>query len=84
MTATATETRPRECTPEEAARWTEQFTEGYRVGRGDARWNASPRIRLIEIPPEDPHETGSVYVARHVARAWQIGYTRAYTYETSR
>lgn len=73
-----------ECDAEQAAQWQERFTEGYRVGRGDARWNASPRIPLIEIPPEDPHETGARYVTRCLPIAWEIGYTRAYTYETTR
>jgi hypothetical protein len=73
-----------ECTAEQGQQWQEQYGEGYRVGRGDARWNASPRIPLIEIPPEDPYETGSVYVARHAGIAWQIAYTRAYRYELAR
>ena len=81
---TATAARPRECTPEEGQRWQHDYTEGYRVGRGDVRWNQAPRIPLIEIPPEDPFESGAVYVARHVGIAWQIGYTRAYRYETAR
>lgn len=73
-----------ECTPEQAKQWQEQYSEGYRVGRGDARWNAAPRIPLIDIPPEDPRETGSRYVTRNLHLAWQIGYTGAYTYETGR
>ena len=81
---TATETRQRECTPEEGQAWQENYTEGYRVGRGDARWNAEPRIPLIEIPEERPFETGAQHVARYWRLAWQIGYTRAYRYETGR
>ena len=73
-----------ECTPEQGQRWQEQFSEGYQVGRGDARWNASPRIPLIEIPAENPYETGSRYVTRNLPIAWEIGYTRAYRYETGR
>jgi hypothetical protein len=79
---TATATRVPECTPEQGAQWQHDYAEGYRVGRGDARWNASPRIPLIEIPPEVPYESGATYVTRWVHLAWQIGYTRAYRYET--
>jgi urease accessory protein UreE len=79
---TATITRVPECTPEQAAQWSAQFSEGARVARGDVLWNAGPRIPLIEIPPEDPYETGSRYVTRWVHLAWQIGYTHAYRYET--
>lgn len=74
----------KECTAEQAEQWHEEHGEGYRTGRGDARWNASPRIPLIEIPPELPYETGAEYVARHAGQAWQIGYTRAYRFETTR
>ena len=81
---TATAERAPECTPEQAAEWQEQYTEGYRTGRGDVRWGASPRIRLAEMPPEDPWETGAQFVARHYRRAFAIGYTRAYRYETGR
>lgn len=80
--ATATVTAPRMCTPEEGQRWQHDYSEGYRVGRGDARWNAAPRIGLIEIPAELPGEYGAQYVARCVGIAWQIGYTRAYRFET--
>jgi hypothetical protein len=73
-----------ECTPEQAGAWREQFSEGYRVGRGDARWNASPRIPLIDIPPERAGESGAAYVARHYGQAFAIGYTRAYYFETTR
>jgi hypothetical protein len=72
------------CTPEQATQWQDNYQEGYRTGRGDVRWNAEPRIPLIDIPAEDPYETGSRYVARNVGIAWEIGYTRAYTYETAR
>jgi hypothetical protein len=81
---TATETRQRECTAEEGAEWQRRFSEGYRLGRDDVRWNAAPRMPLVTLPPDDPYETGSQYVARHVSRAFEIGYTRAYAYETGR
>ena len=70
----------RECTPEEAKRWTHDYSDGYAAGRGDGRWNRAPRIPLIDVPPDIPGETGSAYVARHVGIAWQIGYSAAYRY----
>ncbi len=73
-----------ECTPEQAQRWGEQYREGYRVGRGDVRWNTSPRVPLVEIPAEDPCETGAEYAARHLGLAWSAGYTRAYRFESAR
>ena len=81
---TATIERVPECTQEQGQQWQASYGEGYRVGRGDVRWNATPRIPLIEIPPEDPYETGSRYVTRYGHLAWAIGYTRAYRYETRR
>lgn len=74
----------RECTADESQRWQSQYSEGYRVARGDIRWNAAPRIALVTIPPEVPFETGAQYVARHVADAWAIGYAAAWRYELSR
>jgi hypothetical protein len=79
MTTVTAEPGP--CTQEQAAQWSDQFGEGYRVGRGDARWNAAPRIPLIEVPAEIPGETGSRYVTRYVHLAFAIGYTRAYRYQ---
>jgi hypothetical protein len=73
-----------ECTAAQGALWQERYGEGYRVGRGDVRWGAAPRIDLVEIPAEDPYETGAEYVARHVGQAWAIGYARAWAYETAR
>lgn len=73
--------RQRECTAEEGARWQEQHSEGYRVGRGDARCGRPERIDLIAIPPELPGECGAQYVARYVDIAWQIAYTRGYCFE---
>jgi len=70
----------RECTPEEAQRWTREHRDGYAAGRGDGRWGRAPRIDLIEVPPDIPGETGSAYVARHVGIAWQIGYSSGYEY----
>lgn len=81
MTITAdTVQRQRECTPDEAARWQANYSEGYRVARGDILWNQQPRIGLVAIPPEIPFETGAQYVARHVDDAWAIGYTAAWRY----
>lgn len=77
----ATTTTQRECTPEEGQHWQAQHSDGYRAGRGDARFARGPRIDLIEVPPEIPGECGSRYVARHVGQAWEIGYTRGYLYE---
>ena len=79
---TATAERVAECTPEQGQQWQHDYSEGYRIGRGDVFWNMAPRIPLIDIPPEIPGETGSRYVTRYVHLAWQIGYTRAYRYET--
>lgn len=72
--------RQRECTPEEAQRWTREHSDGYQAGRGDGRWGRAPRIPLIEIPPDLPGECGAQYVARHIGIAWQIGYSGAYRY----
>jgi len=82
MTGILTAERPAECTAEQAGLWAERYQDGYRTGRGDARWNAAPRIELIAIPAEVAYETGAQYVARHVSIAWQIGYTRAYVHGT--
>jgi hypothetical protein len=73
-----------ECTPQEGERWREQYSDGYSTGRGDVRWGAPPRIQLITVPGEMPGETGAEYVARHVGRAWEIGYTRAYQFDSAR
>lgn len=73
-----------ECTSPQAREWTERYSEGYRTGRGDARWGASPRVPLVDVPAEHPSETGARYVTRNLPIAWEIGYTRAYTYETGR
>ncbi len=73
-----------ECTPEQNERWRTQYSEGYRVGRGDVQWNAEPRIPLVSIPAEMPGETGAEYVAKHAGLAWQIGYARAYRFESGR
>lgn len=74
----------RECTPDEGALWSAQYSEGYRVGRGDIAWNAGPRVELVAIPAELPYETGAQYVARHVGQAWAIGYARAWAWEYGR
>ncbi len=77
-------TRPevqRECTPEEGKRWQEQRSEGYRVALGDIKWNAEPRIPLVDEPREVPGETGAQYVARHVSQAWELGYSAAWRWE---
>ena len=74
----------RECTPAEGEQWSAQYSEGYRVARGDIRWNAGPRVELVPIPAELPFETGAQYVARHVGQAWQIGYARAWAWEMRR
>ena len=79
-----TVTMQRECTEDEAQLWHRRYTDGYQAGRGDGRWNRVPRIPLIEIPAEVPCESGAAYVARHVGIAWEIGYARAYRYETAR
>lgn len=79
MTAVTMDSQ-RECTPDEAQRWTERYREGYRVARGDIQWNQEARIQLVVIPPERPFETGAQYVARHVADAWAIGYTAAWRF----
>ena len=71
----------REATAGESAQWQERYGDGYQAGRGDARWNRGPRDgALTEIPAELPGETGAQYVARHVALAWRIGYTRAWDF----
>jgi hypothetical protein len=80
----ATAVVQRECSAEEGQRWQSRFGEGYRAGRDDVRWNAGPRIPLIEVPEEHPGECGAQYVARYVDLAWEIGYTRAYVYEMAR
>lgn len=72
-------TRP-EATPEQAARWKRQHSDGYRAGRGDARAR-SQRMALVDVPAELPGETGAQYVARCLPDAWAIGYTRGYTWE---
>lgn len=74
----------RECTPGEGQRWQAQHGDGYRVGAGDARADRAPRIQLIPVPAEIPGETGSRYVARHVAQAWPIGYTTGYAWTSGR
>ena len=76
--------RQADCTPEQGEQWQARYGDGYAAGRGDARWGRQPRIALIEIPAEIPGETGSQYVARHVEQAWEIGYSRAWRYETVR
>ena len=73
-----------ECTPAQAAEWQSQYGDGYRTARGDITWNAGPRVALVDIPAEDPYETGAEYVARHVRQAWAIGYAAAWRYERSR
>ena len=83
MIATVTVTRVPECTAEQGQQWSDQFGEGYRVGRGDARWNSGPRIPLIDVPADIPGESGAQYVTRWAHLAWQIGYTRAYRYQLS-
>lgn len=70
----------RECTPEEAERWTREHSDGYATGRSDGRWSRPPRIQLIEVPPDLPCETGSQWAARHLESAWAIGYSSAYRY----
>lgn len=77
-------TVPRECTAGEARTWTDDYGEGYRVGRGDARFNASPRVPVVNVPDSLPHETGAQYVARYASQAWAFGYSRGYRYETAR
>lgn len=74
----ATLTVQPEATADVGQLWRERYSDGYRTGRGDAHWGAAPRIDLIVMPAEVAYETGAEYVARHVAIAWQIGYTRAY------
>ena len=74
----------RECTLEEGQRWQAQYSEGYRVARGDIRWNQPPRVALVAVPEELPFECGAQYVARHVGQAWVIGYTRAWEWELGR
>lgn len=81
---TVTETVARECSAEESELWRAEYTEGYRVGRGDAHALPYPRVRegwlLPSIPAELPGETGAQYVARNVSQARQVGYTRAWLY----
>ena len=72
------------CTPGQGQRWQARYSDGYQAGRGDARRGAGPRIPLIDVPEEDPYETGARYVTVFLPIAWEIGYTRAYTYETRR
>lgn len=74
----------RECTPAESEQWTAQHGEGYRAGAGDARADRAPRIQLVPIPADVPGETGSRYVARHVGRAYAIGYSSGYMYTAGR
>lgn len=73
-----------ECTAEQGQQWRDQYTDGYRAGRGDARGNAAPRVPLISVPPEIPGETGAEYVARYVEQAWPIGYASGYRFEAGR
>jgi hypothetical protein len=79
--------RVRECTEQEGAQWRDGYTEGYRVGRGDALCsNGWPHDGWLipEIPAEVPGENGAQYVTRHVSLARQIGYTSAWRYYSTR
>lgn len=73
-----------ECTAAQGATWQARHSDGYQAGRGDTRRGHGNRIALIDVPPELPGENGAQYVARHVGIAWEIGYTEAWRYETSR
>lgn len=64
--------------PRPLTRWVEQRTEGYRVACGDILWNQPPRVPLVSEPAEVPGECGAQYVARHVDRAWELGYAAAW------
>ena len=77
---TITRTSRVECTAAQGEQWQAQYGEGYAVGRRCAQWGDSREGALIDIPPEMPGETGSRYVARHIALAWRIGYTRGYLF----
>lgn len=72
--------RQRECTAQEGERWQRRYSEGYQMGKSDARWNQPARIQIIPKPPELPYECGSQYVARHVSQAWEIGYSDAWRF----
>ena len=73
-------TRARECTAEQAAQWTARYSDGYKAGRGDAKWGQPRDGALVDIPAEVPGECGSVYAARHLGIAWRIGYTDGWTF----
>ncbi len=78
---THTVERQRECTPEEAQLWQARFGDGLSHGHSDGRWNREPRIPLMDQPADIPGECGAQYVARHVAIAWELGYSHAYLWE---
>lgn len=63
--------------------WADDYADGYRVGRGDARFAASPRMHLVEVPYWSPDITGAEYVEQHAGNAWAIGYTRGYTWRAT-
>jgi hypothetical protein len=74
-----------ECTAEQAQQWERRFSDGYRAARGDIGGNAGPRIELAPgVPADVPGENGAEYVARHVGRAWEIGYVSAWEYELAK
>ena len=60
-----------------ATAWREQYSDGYRTGRGDAQCGQQ-RMPLVAIPAELPGETGAQYITRNLQSARAIGYTRGY------